>query len=106
MEYYDFFHSVVFSGICCGLEHPLEWVLNYWRTPGATMSPDYYTQARKLIPRLLVELYEATHMKIPEDATAVLKWFNAHWEHDMFIGIFDSMTEGIAEAIGKAEERV
>lgn len=94
------FRWIVTSGITCGLDHPIEWAINAWRTPGGTLSEAYYQEMRAHLPRFLVEMYQ-TQGPGTESATArdILQWVEGHYSDDRFNGFFDFLTDEITAAL-------
>jgi len=80
-EYHSFFHWITTSGLVCGLSHPIEWCINAVRTPGGTLSPDYYQQAERWVPHALAEFYEAVHCQ-PPTVDGILEWVRHHYRID------------------------
>lgn len=79
LAYLRFFHFAVTAGIICGLDHPIEWAINAYRTPGGTLSGDHYRDARKHLPRFLCEMFEDLNQKEPEGTDEVLAWCDEHY---------------------------
>jgi hypothetical protein len=79
LAYLRFFHFAVTGGIICGLDHPIEWAINAYRTPGFTPSPDHYRDARKHLPQFLCEMFRNLNMREPESADEVLTWCDEHY---------------------------
>jgi len=78
-KYYKFFHSTVLGGIICGIDHPIEWIINAHRTPGGNLTPEYYQEVEKYVPRFLVEIFESLFMRSPDSATEVLEMCDNHY---------------------------
>ena len=96
LAYLRFFHFAVTGGIICGLDHPIEWAINAYRTPGGTLSADYYRDARKHLPRFLCEMYRDLNMREPETADEVLAWCDEHYRKDHLCrGFFGFLKEEI-----------
>jgi hypothetical protein len=99
-DYFKEFHWIVTVGVGCGLEHPLEWAVQALRTPGGTLSPEYYATMEAVMPRFLVEMYEATYNEPPLLADDVLAWSDEHFkENDMMRGFFKYLRDDIAAFI-------
>jgi len=86
-DYYKFFHSTVLGGIACGLNHPVEWIINAHRTPGGTLTPAYYWKVEKHVPRFLVEIFKSLFLRLPDSASEVLEMC------DLFLRLPDSASE-------------
>lgn len=97
------FRWIVTSGITCGLDHPIEWAINAWRTPGGTLGDAYYEEMRAHLPRFLVEMYQ-TQGPGTESATAwdILRWVETHYSDGRFNGFFDFLTDEIARTLETA----
>jgi len=78
-DYYKFFHSTVLGGIACGLNHPVEWIINAHRTPGGTLTPAYYWKVEKHVPRFLVEIFKSLFLRLPDSASEVLEMCDNHY---------------------------
>jgi hypothetical protein len=81
IEYYKFFYSTVTAGICCGLGHPIEWIINIHRTPGGTLGDNYYKTVETHVPRFLYELFQNLYLEDPEDADDIIKMCNSHYKN-------------------------
>lgn len=97
--YLEDFHWIVTSGLTCGLDHPIEWAVNAVRTPGGTLSDDYYTRMRESVPRFLTEMYEAIELEEAAPWSKVQEWVNHYYQPDHPCqGFFDSWSvEAVAE---------
>jgi hypothetical protein len=97
MPYLEDVRFMMMMGVTCGLEHPLEWAAQAWRTPGATFSDEYYERMRTSIARFLIELDEARG-PAPEPATteSIVAWANGHFkDNEFFQGFFDFLRPNI-----------
>lgn len=74
---------IVSSGIACGLDNPIGWAVNAWRTPGGTMDDEYYDEMKRVIPRFLAEFYECVHLE-PPTADKVRAWIEAHYKDNEY----------------------
>jgi len=97
-DYYKFFHYTVTLGLGCGLDHPVEWIINAHRTPRGTLTPTYYWKVEKYVPRFLVEIFESLFMRSPDSATEVLEMCNNHYpEGHLCRGYFNFLKPNIEE---------
>lgn len=94
------FRWIVTSGITCGLDHPIEWAINAWRTPGGTFPDSYYVEMAAYLPRFLVEFFQAQGPGA-ESATAkdILQWVEAHYPDGRFDGFFDCLADRITAVL-------
>jgi len=69
---------VITAGWLCGLQHPVEWAMQAWRTPGGTMGDDYYEEMKVVLPRLLCEFFEAERQQEPT-VDLVKEWMEDHY---------------------------
>jgi len=99
-DYYKFFHFTVTLGLECGLTHPVEWAINVHRTPGGTLSSDYYKKVNRYLPRYLVEIFKCFYLRCPENADEVLKMCDDHYpEGHMCKGYFSALKSEIEKYI-------
>ena len=99
-DYYRDAYFIVDCGLSCGLEHPIEWAANAWRTPGGTMSADYYVRMREVIPRFLVEMHKTMEMAEPATGAVIVAWTQAHWaENEMMQSFFKAWEPLLDSAI-------
>lgn len=104
-KYLQFYHWVVSSGIACGLNHPIEWAVNAWRTPGASFDEDYYRNAREFLPRFLCEMYSDENIGFPKSADEVLKWCNDHYDKNpMCQDFFEFIRDRIEDEMAKRKK--
>lgn len=109
-SYEEFFVWTVTAGWGCGLEHPIQWCIQAWRTPGGTLSPGYYETAQVYIPRMLVEFFDATHMGSRDLAVGnVLEWTYSIYDDDhpccrFFHGWSDRIQTAIDEHNARMEQ--
>lgn len=103
-NYYKFFHSIVLNGIMCGLDHPVEWIINAHRTPGGTLPLDYYQKVEKYVPRFLVEIFESLFLRLPTNATEVLEMCDNHYsEGHLCRGYFNFLKTDIEEYLRRIQ---
>ena len=101
-DYLQFFYDTVLTGIICGLEHPIEWIVNADRIPGGTLEGDYYKWIEKHTSRFLYEMYEIYHYEPPKCAKDVLDWCDDHYKHNtMCQKYFNHLESKIQEYIDK-----
>lgn len=84
-KYLTFFYNVVIGGYICGLEHPIEWIVNAHRMAGATLPDEYYTNIEKHVPQFLYEFYEISHLRKAKNSDEIFKWHNDHYKHNTFV---------------------
>jgi hypothetical protein len=93
-DYYEFFYWTVAAGVTCGLMHPVEWLINAWRTPGCTLPPEHYESCRKHTPRYLCDIFDFLNMRRAENANEVLEMCDKHYpEGHMCKGFFERTRE-------------
>ena len=104
-EYFEDFRWIVLAGITCGLDHPIEWAANAWRTPGGTLSSEYYQRMQLSVPRFLIDVYEAQGPSdVPMTPDVVIGWANKHFENnEMFVGFFDIFRPGFEHLLKGAD---
>jgi len=100
-EYLRFFHDVVLTGIACGLDHPIEWIINAHRAPGGSLTQECYQEVEKHTPRFLVEVFENLFMRRPNNATEVLEMCDNHYpEGHLCRGYFNFLKADIERYLG------
>ena len=103
-EYYREFHWVVHCGFICGLVHPIEWIVNAHRTPGGTLTPEYYEKMNEITGRYLCEMYEAMNAPMPATLDNVIKWCNDYYPEEHFISnLGESFRPHISEFLESKE---
>ena len=104
-EYYKFFYGAVLSGIASGLRYPVEWLINIHRVPGGSMTPEYYQEVERYIPRALIDIYETLHLELPRSADEVLKMCDSHYsEGHLCRGYFEFLKHDIERCLKKVVE--
>ena len=79
-KYYEHFHMMVTMGICCGLDHPVEWLVNYDRAIAAPYHA--IPEIRRFVEIAAIDLYEWVHMEPPEDWEQVSKWISSYYNRE------------------------
>jgi len=98
--YNRFFVSAVKTGWLCGLLHPVEIAINAHRTPGGTLSEEYYRTVEKHLPRFLCEVYEDVLTRTPESAEDVLEFCDSHYHQGHLCrGYFDFLRDDIQKYV-------
>jgi hypothetical protein len=106
-DYLKAFESIVTMGLVCGLTHPIEWAVNADRTPGGTLTDEYYEAMAKAIPRFLVESFAMLTGMYREGRVTkddVLDWVDEHYkDNELCRGYFrtpfwESRLESAVEA--------
>lgn len=82
------------------------WLIQAHRTPGGTLSDEYYKGVREYTPRYLVEMFDCMLMRTPESAEDVLKWTDNHYRKNTYCrGFFNGWEDQIQQAIEDEEKR-
>jgi len=101
-EYYKFFYGAVLSGIASGLTHPVEWMINTHRVPGGSMTPEYYREVERYVPRALIDIFEALHLELPRNANEILEMCDSHYpEGHLCRGYFEFLKQDIERCLKK-----
>lgn len=79
--YLRHFRDMVLEGICCGLDHPVEWLVSYSRAIARPYTE--HNEIDEFVDEASKELYMMYHCAPESDATPenVTKWMNAHYEY-------------------------
>ena len=76
-KYNEHFHAMVIEAICCGLQHPIEWVESYSR---AIAKPyDELDEIEEFCWQARREVFEMMNPREPKDDKEVTDWFNAYY---------------------------
>jgi hypothetical protein len=78
--YTKHFYNMVTCGIVCGLDHPIEWLLNYDRCIGE--SYDKYGEVSEFIILASHDLYQVTHEMLKSTQEDVDKWVDEFYHND------------------------
>ena len=74
------FKDIVLSGLCCGLEHPIEWCVNLGRD--MSIPYDKISERDQLIYECLREFFEAEHLRKPANDEEVREWVERFYKRD------------------------
>ena len=108
MTYDSAFRFIVVTGVGCGLDHPYEWALNAWRTPGGSMHPEWYEEFAPHLARFLVEITDALSqqgVEMPADAAGVLARVDQHFAGEDGKGIWQGAFAQLESQIAAALEQ-
>ncbi|MCD6262328.1 MAG: hypothetical protein J7J52_04830 [Deltaproteobacteria bacterium] len=79
MTYHEFFHYAVLAGIASGLQHPVDWLVYVHRMPEENMTPEYYQEVERFLPRLLIDFFGSLNLRLPTNADEVLRMCDKHY---------------------------
>jgi hypothetical protein len=79
-----YFYSVVSMGVVCGLQHPIEWYMNYSRRPQVIPFNNIglRKESEEMSWEVLKLFFEFVHLRKPKDDTEVMDWMDAFYNKD------------------------
>ena len=77
IAYNKHFYNMVTDGLCCGLNHPIEWMINYGR---CLMVPyDQIPERNEFLGIVKFDLYEIINHIKTDDPKVIQEWVNVHY---------------------------
>lgn len=82
VRYNNHFRHMVLAGVCCGLQHPIEWVTNYDR--GIGEAHEMLPEISRFCTLVLMELYSTEYCIEVDEVTIemVNKWVDDYYKNN------------------------
>lgn len=76
-KYNKHFYQMVTDGLCCGLDHPVEWMIDYGRS--LAMPYDQIPEMNEFLGIVKFDLYEIMMHKKTDDPKVIQAWADSHY---------------------------
>ena len=94
--YNKHFRYMVRDGLICGLDHPIEWLINYSRCIAIPYSE--YAEVTEFCADVAQELFELEYCRVAKDQSEIQAWIDRHYavpEHQKTVDLNDAYPQGL-----------